>query len=337
LSKQLQRRLDGNCIGYGYVICNKDQVVTFGSGGFERLSQDAPEKAFSVFDRMNPASLGKTVTAICLLHALDKQGIPVTEYVYKYLPASWTCGTIARSITFEELLSHRSGIRFPAIDMDYAGLRNYLVDSGINEADKAEQQYDNANFWLMRILIPIIDGQTISGTDAQQATAYGLALERYANTNIFTKLGIPYVEFKPETENQNLCYQFPANGANGGDFGDWTTIGGGAGYHISPIQYAQMVRATFFSETIVPSEVAKSMRDNVWGFDFFWAGNTPFFNEPYVAKNGGFPGAQNPGEFNGQFCLFDNDVSVILYVNSQFNYPGGVGQVILDAFDASRK
>lgn len=334
LSAQLKKRLDGNCIGYGYIICAKDQVVAVNSGGFERLDQDAPKKAFSVFDRMNPASLSKTITGIALLHALNKKGIPTSEFMYKYLPPSWTLGPEIKTITFSDLLKHTSGIRFTG-EMDYPGFKTYIA-AGVTAENKNGQVYDNANFAIMRILIPIIDGQNIPGTDIERSTKYGQAFVQYANDNIFSKLGIPYVECKPETENQNLCYQFPADGGKGGDFGDFTTTSGGAGFNISVAQYAQVIRAAFYTADILPSGMGQTMRDSVWGFDFWLVGRTSFFDVAYQEKNGFFPGNQNPGEFNGVLCMFDNNVSIVLYVNSQLIYPGGVNQVVLDAFDASR-
>lgn len=335
LSGQLKKRLDGNCIGYGYVICAKEGVVTIGSGGFERLDQDAPKKVFSVFDPMNPASLSKTITAIALMRALNQAGVSVNDSIYKYLPKDWTFGNLTKTITFKELLTHKSGIRNPVYWMDYPAIKNYFA-SGITQANKNTQQYDNTNYGIMRILIPRLDGQAFSGTDAQLAIDYGKALDEYANNYIFSKLGMQKIESKPFTENQSLCYQFPANGAKGGDFGDFTTNNGQAGFNISVAQYAQVMRTTFYTNTIISQGLAQQMRDSVWGFDYFWVGATPFFGVKYVGKNGNFPGSNNPGEFNGQLMMFDNNVTVVLFVNSQLNYPGGVGQLIVDAFDASR-
>jgi hypothetical protein len=336
LNAQLKKRLDGNCIGYGYMISAKDQAVTFNQGGFERMPQDAPQKAFSVFDRMNPASLSKTITAIALMHALNKHNISPSDSIYKYLPSGWTFGPLTKTITFKELLTHRAGIRFPNGNSEaYAGIRDYIA-GGITQADKNEQKYGNVNYSIMRILIPIIDGQELTGTDEQLATAYGLAYEKYANDNVISKAGVPYAATKPDDENQNLCYQFPADGAKGTDFGDWTTINGGAGFNISVAQYATVVRTAFYTSQIIPQALAQTMRDSVWGFDYFTVGKTPFFKVGYVGKNGYFPGAGNIGEFNGEYMMFNNNVSVVLYVNSQLKYPNGIAQLIIDAFDASR-
>lgn len=336
LSSQLKKRLDGNCIGYGYIITAKDQVITFNSGGFERLEQDAPKKDFSVFDRMNHASLSKTITAIALMHVLHKKGLSPSDSIYKYLPKNWTLGPLVKTITFSELLRHRAGIRFPKGQSEaYGGVRAYIA-SGVLQADKDVQLYGNVNYGIMRILIPIIDGQVLTGTDDQLATAYGLAYEKYANDNVISKAGVPYIACKPDDENQSLCYQFPANGAKGGDFGDWTTTNGGGGFNMSVTQYAAVMRNAFYTSSIIPQELAQTMRDSVWGFDYFGVGTTPFFKVKYVGKNGYFPGSNNPGEFNGEYVMFDNNVSVTLYVNSQLKYNGGPLQLLVDAFDASR-
>jgi hypothetical protein len=332
---QIIRRLNGNCVGYGYVINVKDQVHIFGSNGYERLSQDPPVSIFSDFHSFNPASLSKMITGITLLQQLNSKGLSITEPIWKYLPTDWTLGPNVKSITFQDLLTHRSGIRSFKYWMDYPAIR-LMIDTGVTLANKATQQYDNTNFGIMRILIPRLDGQTPSGTDDELATTYGLAYEKYVNDHIFSVLGIPYLYCHPTTTPDALSYHFPDGGTNGTDWGDFTKYNGQAGWNISILQYNQVMRAAFYGTSLIPANVSKMMRDSVLAFDYFYAGKkTPYFNEPYVSKNGGFPDAGNSGAFNAQFTLFDNDVSIVLFVNSSLNYPGGVGQLIVDAFDAA--
>ena len=331
---QINRKLKGNSIGYGYVISVKGDVHSFGSGGYERLSQDPPKTEFSDFDALDPASLSKMITGITLMQELNGKGLPISELIWKYLPTDWTLGPNIKTITFQDLLTHRSGFRGFQYDMDYPAIRK-MIDTGVTAANKAAQKYDNTNFGIMRILIPRLDGQNPAGTDDALATTYGVAYEKYVNDHVFSPLVIPYLYCHPTSSPDALCYQFPANGGNGTDFGDFTTNNGQEGWNISVLQYAEVMREAFYDTKVIPSGVSKMMRDSVLAFDYFGSGNTPFFKEHYVSKNGYFPGGNNPGEFNGEYMLFDNDISIVLFVNSQLNYNNGIGQLIIDAFDAA--
>jgi hypothetical protein len=148
---------------------------------------------------------------------------------------------------------------------------------------------------------------------------------------------MPYLYCHPTTSPDALSYHFPDGGTNGTDWGDFTMYNGQAGWNISVLQYSQVIREAFYGTKLIPASVSKMMRDSVMAFDYFGVGNTPYFNSHYVSKNGLFPAGGNAGEFNGEYVLFDNDVSVALFVNSQLNYTNGIGQLVIDAFDAAHK
>lgn len=337
LNKQLKQRLDGNCIGYAYVINVKGNVLTFNSGGKGRLQQDAPEKALTVYDKMNPASLSKTVTGIAMIHCLDKHGISVEDSIYKYLPSDWTFGNLAKTITFRNLLEHRSGIRGTMYWVRYTDLKDMMA-AGVKQTDKNVASYDNSNFGIMRVLIPVIEGYELTTAEPAITETYGKLLQQYINENVASKANVKDLSSKPAGGTEQVyCYQFPDKGAKGGDFGDFISNNGQAGFQMSAMEYNTIMRNAFYTENIISAARAQEMRDNGWGFDYWMMGNTPFFNVGYVQKTGMFPGSNNPGEFQGTFAMFDNNVSVTVYVNSQLDYAGGLGQLVIDAFDNSRK
>src|SRR4051812_39936232 len=92
MDAQLKRKLNGLSIGYGYVINVKNDVHSFGSGGYERLAQDPPVMAFSDFDGFNPASLSKMITGITMMQLLNSKGLTISEPIWTYLPPDWTLG-----------------------------------------------------------------------------------------------------------------------------------------------------------------------------------------------------------------------------------------------------
>ena len=331
-NEELKKRLDNNCVGYGYAIGYKETVQAFNSGGQERTAADLPVKPFSVFDPMNPASLCKTITATALLQVLNKKGISEKEFIYKYFPPDWTLGPNMKTITFYEILKHTSGLRKNGWGT-YPVLRG-ICNAGISLPNKI-YLYDNVNYEMMRILIPRLDDAVIvPATDDNLSVQYGRAYVDYCNRNLFNPISISKRDVKPDAENQNLCYVFPYFNSKGEDYGDWTTTCGQAGWNISVTQLSSLIRNMKYSTKLIPAATEKLMESDLLGFD--GKGTTPVLGVSFVNKNGGFPGPpNNKGAFNGEIYLFGNDVTLVLYINSDLKYPGGMNQLIIDAFDAS--
>ncbi len=73
-----------------------------------------------------------------------------------WLPASWNRGPGINTLTFADLMTHRSGLdgnRNRGVSL--AELRSYIA-AGIEPADKTVLEYQNANFALLRIIIPFL-------------------------------------------------------------------------------------------------------------------------------------------------------------------------------------
>ena len=294
---ELKKRLDRNCIGYSYVIGYKENAVYITAGGYERLKQDAPVKKFSALDPMNPASLSKTITAIALMIDLRDNGISVKDSIYKYLPADWVLGPMVNTIIFSEILTHTSGFCSPEFWADYPVLRKIIATGDTAKSGKA-YQYDNCNFNIMRILIPIINKEKYTGNDSTLSLQYGNAYIDYVNKHVFEKISIPTLTCKPDKENKSLCYQFPNTGGVGDDFGDWTIYNGGAGWNISPMQFFELLRHFRYTTSLMNKAMSDEMVNNKYGFDV--SATTPVLLMHYVSKGGYFPGNNNNGEFNGQ-------------------------------------
>ena len=95
-------------------------------GGLARISKDAPQMNMSVDVKYTTASVSKSPTTAALLKLLDNTDLEnkglnidqkLDEKIFDYLPYNWKPGANVNTITFRELLKHRSGLRCDP-DMD---------------------------------------------------------------------------------------------------------------------------------------------------------------------------------------------------------------------------
>ena len=75
----------------------------------------------------------------------------------QYLPPDWILGPNINTITIRELLTHKAGIR-DTNEVYYSNLKMYIA-SGVSLSDKGVYVYNNSNFALLRMIIPILNGQ----------------------------------------------------------------------------------------------------------------------------------------------------------------------------------
>jgi hypothetical protein len=199
--------------GYSLVIARHGIIIGEASGGFA-VWEDSPVVPLRMTAGVptNIGSVIKTVTATALLSIFEKDTRrSVDEWldqrVIDFLPRVWrewvtsnqNSGTnIAnvRSITFRQLLQHKSGMRGP----------DPLIH-GVRSEDMERRDYDNSNITLAGYAIPyIVDPAFGRELDREAADAgitgvsgddrkfiddrLKLYLERYMQENIFDNIGV---------------------------------------------------------------------------------------------------------------------------------------------------
>jgi CubicO group peptidase (beta-lactamase class C family) len=222
-------RIDPQAVGYGFAIIAHGQVARQRANGQARTAVDGA-LAFSPEVQINIASLTKTLTAVAVIRLLDAQDVGLDAPIAPYLPADWTLGPNADTITFRELLTHTSGLR-GADDLatSYDDLRA-LIARGIALGDKT-YAYQNQNFALFRVLIPGLRGVDL----AQAADPAGAASAGYLS-DLASVYGQTFpVACKPGQNGAPyaLAYSYPAADNPGTDWGDWTATCGGGGLYLS--------------------------------------------------------------------------------------------------------
>ncbi len=219
--------------------------------------------------RMHIASVSKLLTAVGMVKALDSQGISHDAKISGYLPSYWTKGPKIDKITFRHLMTHKSG--FSAAGTDYASMKA-KVAAGVMSTPGTTGDYENMNFGLCRILIPIVTGMI------NKNTTYGfmpdlvwdaLTLEHYKNymqANVFSPAGVSNVGWTP-TADGAVAYRQPHAGLHGWNTGDLKSVAGGAGWRLSVKELLDVMNHVRRKNTIVSAQTAQKILDDGFGID----------------------------------------------------------------------
>lgn len=243
LEANLVGAVEGEAVGYAYAIGRDGVLHASGAAGQARRPADPDETDQSPTKEMYVASISKTISAVGLLRTLHAGGISVDEPIGAFLPPDWTLGNDLDQVTFRRLLNHTSGLD-PADaagggsdPQSYASLQAYVAQ-GSDPAFRVTSNYRNANFSLMRVLLPrIAYGAVVdffANTFGPEATHAGL-YELYISDHVLGPAGISQDQCQPSESatTRTLLYLFPPGGSNGTDPGDWSLSCGATGWFLS--------------------------------------------------------------------------------------------------------
>jgi CubicO group peptidase (beta-lactamase class C family) len=288
--------------------------------------------------RMHIASVSKLLTAIGLVKLLDSKGISYDAKIHTYLPAYWQKGNNIDQITFRHLLIHRSGWSGDSSASDYAFMKN-RVSQGVPKPGE-NGDYENMNYGLMRILIPVINGD-ISINYSPPAPldkdmfwdAFTIAFyKEYMQDNVFTPAGVANAGFAPLPipTNSAFAYAFPAG--NGWNSGDLQTVAGGAGWRLSINEVLNVMNHVRRRNTILSAAQYQSMMNNNFGLN--GDVDTPV-GKMYFKK-----GRWHSGGRTEQCVAYflPNDMEMVIFVNSPvsiqgFNLHNLIRDIYLNSFE----
>jgi CubicO group peptidase (beta-lactamase class C family) len=312
LADNLEKALQtGKVVKYGFEVRRGTSVIQRAAGP-ARTAANPPARDFTVFDRINPASVGKAVTAVATLHLLAKKGKGIDTLIHTSLPPTWNVPASVKTITFKELLNHTSGFHGDWGGYEYEHMEK-MVASGVDPGDKVEN-YQNVNYALLRILVASLDGYRQWTVSPGAGTASRFIA--YVNKHIFAPLGVVDVHYKATAPDPALFYPAPSGSAKGTAYGDWSLKPGSAGGHLSVHDLTIFVAALFHG-MVLPATMVSAVKK--WGLGLGDYGQMPDGGRAW-GKGGFFPGDSNGGaELNSVIVHFDSGVSAMLVVNGSAN------------------
>jgi len=273
--------------------------------------------------RMHIASVSKFLTAVGMVKALDSEGISYDAKISGYLPAYWAQGDNVDKITFRHLLTHSSGFSGNSSASDY-GFMKGRVKQGVPAVPGGD--YENMNFGLCRILIPIVTGLIHRKAEfpefARDQIWDALTINHYRDymqDHVFTPAGVKNAGFAPAAGGA-LAYRHPHAGRDGWNSGELQTVSGGAGWRLSCQEVLDVMNHVRRKNTIVSKAKAQTILDSRFGIDQIQ--NTP------AGKTYNKNGAWGTGAGEREQCVaffLPAGMEAVVFVNS----PIGTGDFSL--------
>lgn len=351
--QRIRDRLDGETVGYAYSIASDGVQVAADGEGVARTGVDVPEGIAlppqSPSKEMYTMSMSKTISAVALLQALDEEGISVNSPISPHLPEDWDQGPGVWLITFRNLLTHTSGLPEGAgtdaqETQSLAALEDVISQGSSGIVELEDAPYVNANFSLMRVLIPriTVGADVISAYTnvLPEDEVYAGLYADWVRAHVFVPAGIDASTCGPDEpeHKQTFGYLVGAPDVPGYRAGDWSLGCGATGWHLSANELGSfLAHLRFTSDLLSPAD--RQLMDS--GF-LGWLNPERF--PDHVTGNWGeyrghggdsHKGNSVPG-MTGCMMNFPNGVQVTLLVNSRGGNLGGhVCTVLRDAHDQS--
>ena len=303
-------------VGYSYAISYLDKVDRWGAAGQARIAADGL-KAYTAETRQELFSVTKFVTAIAVCKVLGGLGKTLNEKVVNYLPANWTVHASYNDLTFEQLLSHKSG--FSMEDRGFDSLKKMMTIPQLANT----YNYNNANYALCRILLPYMyygklnyKFDELQGiTETSTATDYrtiirelvllpaGLQYWNIVDFKDWNHQGLPSYQYTRYYLKSNLAIPSSANT-------DDVLIAGSRGLTLTSYEVAQ-IQTAFENKKLLSENWMNEMKTKKCGFDS-WVNGA---HGNYYWKNGGW--TTNSGTGGETIIMhFPNGVRVSLNCNS---------------------
>ena len=232
----LNTALATNTAGYVMQLRQHGQPIASAQSGWAHEPADGWE-SWAQTVHMHIASCSKLITAIAMTRTLAAHGLPASTKIIDFLPGYWAKGPNIDQITFAQLMTHTSGFRVTGSDTFFPIMKSQVA-TGVTSANLGVYSYQNMNFSICRILIPVMNGTIPASTtfpppfqdniwDFITLSAYAADVEQY----LFNPAGVSGPTFT-HPDPDALAYAFPPGaGWNSGDL--TADAGGTVGIHRS--------------------------------------------------------------------------------------------------------
>jgi CubicO group peptidase (beta-lactamase class C family) len=234
--------------------------------GQARTAIDPPAQAMSPDVVVNTASVGKTFTAIAVLKALARHHLSVDSPIGPYLPPDWVQGPNVNTITFRDLLTHRSGFRQPSerVFQTETAAREQIAQ-GVENTAHGSFDYNNINFTIFRDLLSYLEGQPDPGPALRIQAADRFFLDTIQQ-QVFSPAGVHDAFCGPAPDGL-LTYRAPSGTPTHGQVPpDGPSACSSGGWWITPASIMRVARSLLAGE-LLPEELRQQMNDGCLGWD----------------------------------------------------------------------
>lgn len=341
IARKITAALAGKTAGFGFAVFHNGQLQKHGGGGYGRRSPDkqpGKEMPFTAYSRIEIASSTKTVTAIAVLKGLESKGKTDAELIYKYVPSTWNVPASVKELTFQDVLSHHSGLK-KVSDGTYDGVRK-SIEAGVSpDYEEGKGDYQNINYALCRVLLPyIVAAPQMKASEGDPKAAAILTAQTFSHfvrDNVFKPAGVSQlIQFQPWDESNNLDnlallynYKEPDLAGMLPSIKPPEKAGfGPGGLCINAVELAQIVSA-LENDKLLALKTRLMMKQHELGI-------FRYKETAYYSHNGGFDDGKGRG-CNTRLVACPNNIQVVILINSAGNACANTFDIVKDAVDAS--
>lgn len=338
---------NSGAVGWAYAVATPAGIVTKGAGGNRQLKVDGADRKFTTDTLAQTASVSKTATAIALAKALHGRGLSFNTPVSFFVPPCWKPGKgIDVSLSLGELASHQTGFENSG-STDYELVKQVIENGNVREPDGF--QYRNANYRLMRYLVPMVAEKDKTLAIFQKwgcKDSNGEQINQEVS-ELFAKIVLqdtfpPSVSagmaFVPKTGDFSMNYNWQDSRVAGSPPNPKAVEKAGAGYLAQSAESVVMMLRALDGGEIVPVSWARMLKQQRYGFDGWYdskAGRAAW-------KNGGCPKSDEGHACAAWAVVFPGRTYVYLVMNSGRKKPetdetANLGAILLSSYDAAFK
>ncbi|MBW4617741.1 MAG: beta-lactamase family protein [Desmonostoc vinosum HA7617-LM4] len=277
----LHNSISGLVPGYAMQLRQGGSPIQTFEWNWSKMPVDG-DVGFGIDRRMHIASVSKLLTAIAMTKLLHDQGkSPFSTKIIDYLPKYWKKHSSIQQITFNHLMTHTSGFNTGGYNSFYYTMRNQ-VEAGVSKVGNF--YYENMNFGLCRILLPIMNGDIPANAIVPPYAPYNPNLDEYRNNqfwelttlnaysqylykNVFSIASVTNATLAHPTDAALAYNLLTSTNHNGWDSGDFSSSCGGDGWHMSVNSVLNIMSAFRRGGTIMTPAQAQTMLDNKFGID----------------------------------------------------------------------
>ncbi|WP_031527402.1 hypothetical protein [Dyadobacter crusticola] len=292
-ARKIEDYMEPLVAGFGYTIYNDgvEYYGTNGGDGWARKKVDSPLLFHGAIIEQEISKVTQYVTAVAVIRALEKHGLSLGSVVWPYLPKYWKPSAQFKTLTFERLLAHRTGL----INYNEIGKLSLTVSGKVNEAiySSKSMQNNDVNYLLLGIILPYIEAKKLAqqGNSSKLAkldqmdnnfVEYGAQFRAFVRTNVFAAAKLSnanVIDWQVWNENGVVSPSLGTKGyptKNGDEPGTTKAVRitncGVTGLYMSADQFAKLQSAVAQFRIISFDNINK-MKSNLLGFDGSVAGN----------------------------------------------------------------
>jgi CubicO group peptidase (beta-lactamase class C family) len=269
LQRDLHNLLSPCTVGYSMKLRRNGKLLFSKQWGKSKMPGDEGSVtgvSWSSDTPMHVASVSKLVTAMAMTKLLNYRNISLNAHILPYLPKYWAKGPGVDQLTFNHLLTHKSGLVVP----NAPGACDYLfMKDRIAQGVSGMPGYLNINYALCRILISTIDAPYLfdplpTTNDNYWDLTTTRYFTRYITENIFDPAGVGSTLDHPDPN--ALAYPIPVM-TPGWNSGDLKSLCAAVGWHLSVNDLLSVMAAFRRAGSIVDPAKAQIMLDRQIGID----------------------------------------------------------------------